>query len=310
MHYEERGAGRPLLLVPGIPAIASDWAPLAEPLSRSRRVIAYDNRGSGATTVTPPPYTTAGLAADAVALLDALEIERADVFGMSLGGMIAQELALGWPERVDRLVLGCTHCGLAHAEAPEREAGRAFAMETDDWSERMTALAGFAFAPGVEGQFLDRFVEKKSADVQEPEGYQGQIAAVLAHDSYDRLPGLARPTLIVTATAIASSPAPAAIRCTSASPARDWRWWPAPGTCSSWSGRRRACGCSRSSCRPRAPPRPGPPLRARDPSPARARRARGRGSRCGRSRAARRCSRTRREPRRAPPCRRSAGRCA
>ena len=173
MHYEERGAGRPLLLVPGIPAIASDWAPLAEPLSASRRVIAYDNRGSGATTVTAAPYTTAGLAADAVALLDALEIERADVFGMSLGGMIAQELALGWPERVDRLVLGCTHCGLAHAEPPEREAGRAFAMETDDWAERMTALAPFAFAPGVDADFLARFIAKKSADVQAARGLPG-----------------------------------------------------------------------------------------------------------------------------------------
>jgi pimeloyl-ACP methyl ester carboxylesterase len=208
MHYEERGAGRPLLLVPGIPAIASDWAPLAEPLSASRRVIAYDNRGSGATTVTAAPYTTAGLAADAVALLDALGIERADVFGMSLGGMIAQELALGWPERVDRLVLGCTHCGLAHAEPPAREAGRAFAMETDDWAERMTALAGFAFAPGVDGEFLDRFIQKKSADVQEPEGYRGQIAAVLAHDSYARLPELAHPTLILTGDSDRVIPAP------------------------------------------------------------------------------------------------------
>lgn len=198
MHYEERGAGKALLLVPGIPAVASDWAALAEPLSRSRRVIAYDNRGSGATTVAPAPYTAAGLAADAIALLDALEIERADVFGMSLGGMIAQELALGWPERVDRLVLGCTHCGLAHAEPPDREAGRAFAMETDDWAARMRALAPFAFAPGVDGEFLERFIAKKSGDVQEPEGYRGQIAAAVGHDSYDRLPQITRPTLIVT----------------------------------------------------------------------------------------------------------------
>jgi pimeloyl-ACP methyl ester carboxylesterase len=73
LHYEERGAGRPLLLVPGIPAIASDWAPLAERLDGSRRTIAYDNRGSGASTVTPAPYTTAQLAADAVPLLDTLE---------------------------------------------------------------------------------------------------------------------------------------------------------------------------------------------------------------------------------------------
>jgi pimeloyl-ACP methyl ester carboxylesterase len=198
LYYEEQGSGRSLLLVPGIPAIASDWAPLAERLDGSRRVIAYDNRGSGASTVTPAPYTTAQLAADAVALLDALEIERADVFGMSLGGMIAQELALGWPDRVDRLVLGCTHCGLAHAARPEREAGLAFAMETDDWAERMRALAPFAFAAGVDPSFLSRFIEKKAADVQHPEGYRGQIAAVLAHDTYDRLPGIDRPTLVVT----------------------------------------------------------------------------------------------------------------
>jgi len=198
LHYVERGTGPALLLIPGIPAIASDWAPLAERLSDSRRVIAYDNRGSGASNVTPAPYTCAQLAADAVALLDELDIERADVFGMSLGGMIAQELALGWPDRVNRLVLGCTHCGLDHAARPEREAGRAFALETDDWAERMEALAPFAFAAGVDSQLLTRFVEKKAADVQDPEGYRGQIAAALAHDTYDRLPQIACPTLIVT----------------------------------------------------------------------------------------------------------------
>lgn len=198
LEYVERGAGPPLLLVPGIPAVASDWAPLAERLSGARRVIAYDNRGSGSSTTTPAPYTTAQLAADAVGLLDALEIERADVFGMSLGGMIAQELALGWPERVGRLVLGCTHCGVAHAARIDAEAGRAFAMETDDWSERMSALAPFAFAPGVDAELLRRFVEKKSGDVQDPEGYRGQIAAALAHDAYERLLGIEAPTLILT----------------------------------------------------------------------------------------------------------------
>jgi pimeloyl-ACP methyl ester carboxylesterase len=198
LHYVERGSGRPLLLVPGIPAIASDWAPLAERLARSRRVIAYDNRGSGASGVTPAPYSCAQLAADAVALLDALEIERADVFGMSLGGMIAQELALGWPDRVGRLVLGCTHCGLEHAARPDREAGRAFAMETDDWAERMRALAPFAFAYGAGPELRDPFIEKKVGDVQHPEGYRGQISAVLAHDTYDRLPLIDRPTMIVT----------------------------------------------------------------------------------------------------------------
>jgi pimeloyl-ACP methyl ester carboxylesterase len=198
LHYVERGSGRPLLLVAGIPAIASDWDALAEPLGQTHRVIAFDNRGSGESTTTPAPYDCAQLAADAIGLLDVLEIERADVFGMSLGGMIAQELALGWPERVDRLVLGCTHCGGEHAARPDREAGRAFAMDTDDWGERMRLLAPFAFASGFDPGQLDAFIAKKSADPQPREGYRGQIAAALAHDTYDRLPGIEAPTLILT----------------------------------------------------------------------------------------------------------------
>ena len=161
-------------------------------------MIAYDNRGSGQSTTTPAPYDCAQLAADAVGLLDALEIERTDVFGMSLGGMIAQELALGWPERVDRLVLGCTHCGGEHAARPDREAGKAFALDTDDWAERMRLLAPFAFSARVDAEQLEAFVAKKSGDVQSREGYRGQIAAVLAHDTYDRLPGIECPTLILT----------------------------------------------------------------------------------------------------------------
>jgi pimeloyl-ACP methyl ester carboxylesterase len=198
LYYEERGSGRPLLLVPGIPAIASDWAPLAERLSGSRRVIAFDNRGSGQSTVTPGPYSTALLAADAVALLDRLGIERADVLGMSLGGMIAQEVALTRPDRVDRLVLGCTHCGVRHAAPMPRETGRAFAMVTDDWELRMRALAKFAFARGVDSTLLDGFVQKKAHDVQDPEGYRAQIAAALSHDTWDRLPRIEHHTLILT----------------------------------------------------------------------------------------------------------------
>jgi 3-oxoadipate enol-lactonase len=198
LYYEERGSGRPMLLVAGIPAVAGDWAPLAERLSRYRRVVAFDNRGSGGSTVTPGPYTTAQLADDAVALLDHLGIEHADVFGMSLGGMIAQEIALRRPERVDRLVLGCTHCGVGRSPRIPRETGRAFAMETDDWAERMRALAPFAFARGADPAFVARFVEKKARDVQDPEGYRAQIAAVLSHDTWERLPLIDHRTVILT----------------------------------------------------------------------------------------------------------------
>jgi 3-oxoadipate enol-lactonase len=196
--YLRRGEGPPLLLIAGIPAVATDWLPLIEQLEHGRELIAYDNRGSGGSSVTPPPYTAAQLAADGVALLDHLGIERADVFGMSLGGMIAQELALGWPERVRRLVLGCTHACVAHAARMPRETGRAFALRTDDWGERMRALAPHAFARDVDAALLRAFIEKKTGDPQPPDGYQGQIAAALGHDSYDRLPAIAVPTLVLT----------------------------------------------------------------------------------------------------------------
>lgn len=198
LHYEDHGEGKPLLLIAGIPAVADDWRALAEPLSQSRRVIAHDNRGSGRSTVTPGPYSTHQLAGDAVELLDRLGIERADVFGMSMGGMIAQELALGWPARVDRLVLGCTHAGVRKAAPQPRDAGRAFAMQTDDWALRMRTLAPFAFARTVDPALLRAFIEKKSRDVQDASGYAAQIAAVLGHDTVARLSEIAARTLILT----------------------------------------------------------------------------------------------------------------
>jgi 3-oxoadipate enol-lactonase len=208
LYYEERGQGAALLLIAGIPAVASDWAALAEPLSKSRRVITYDNRGSGRSSVPAGPYTTRQLAGDAVALLDHLDVARADVFGMSLGGMIAQEVALGWPERVNRLVLGCTHPGVRHAAPQPRESARAFALETDDWGLRMQTLAPFAFSSGASPQLLQPFIAKKSADVQDPVGYRAQIAAALSHDSRNRLGEIRSPTLILTGDDDRVIPAP------------------------------------------------------------------------------------------------------
>ncbi len=199
LHYEEWGDGQPLLLIAGIPAIASDWAQLASRLGDAgHRAIAYDNRGSGASTVTPGPYSTAQMAGDALALLDHLDVERTDVFGISMGGMIAQELALRAPDRIGHLVLGCTHAGVAHAAPMPREAGRAFALDTDEWALRIRTLAPFAFAENVDSALLDAFIVKKSADVQDPDGYAAQIQAVLAHDTAERLRGIRAPTLVLT----------------------------------------------------------------------------------------------------------------
>jgi 3-oxoadipate enol-lactonase len=115
-----------------------------------------------------------------------------------MGGMIAQELAIAHPERVGRLVLGCTHAGVAHAAPAPAAAGRAFALRTDDWALRMRTLAPFAFSRSIDPAVLEAFIEKKSRDVQDLGGYRAQIDAVLAHDTVARLGTVQARTLVLT----------------------------------------------------------------------------------------------------------------
>src|ERR1700680_339172 len=110
--YERSGAGPPLLLIMGMSGTALHWGePFLHALRRDFEVIVYDHRGVGASTRLDGPITTAQLAEDAAGLLTALGIETTHILGISMGGMIAQELALAYPEKVRTLTLGCTYCG-------------------------------------------------------------------------------------------------------------------------------------------------------------------------------------------------------
>src|SRR5919204_2765547 len=109
LHYIEAGRGDPLLLIMGFGGDHLAWAFQTPVFAQSHRVIAFDNRGVGQSDVPDVPYTTRMMADDAAGLLDALGIERAHVIGVSIGGMIAQELALNHPRRVRSLQLHCTY---------------------------------------------------------------------------------------------------------------------------------------------------------------------------------------------------------
>src|SRR5579859_5668790 len=109
--YEARGAGEAVLFVHGLAYDRRGWGPLPDLLAEDFRVLLVDNRGVGESDAPPGPYTVEMLAADAVTVLDAEGLERAHVLGVSLGGFIAQEIALSYPERVDRLVLVSTSPG-------------------------------------------------------------------------------------------------------------------------------------------------------------------------------------------------------
>jgi pimeloyl-ACP methyl ester carboxylesterase len=111
LYYEQAGTGVPVLLINGQGmTLGSSWRTI-DVLARSFRVLAFDNRDTGRSSFTPLPYSVMQMADDAVAVLDSVDEERAHVYGISLGGIVALDLALRYPDRVQALVLGATTAG-------------------------------------------------------------------------------------------------------------------------------------------------------------------------------------------------------
>jgi len=111
IYWDEQGQGQPILLIMGLGYTSALWHRTRPVLAQRYRTVAFDNRGVGLSDVPPAPYSIATMAADAAAVLDAAGVARAHVFGISMGGMIAQEFALRHPTRTRSLILGCTSPG-------------------------------------------------------------------------------------------------------------------------------------------------------------------------------------------------------
>jgi len=194
--WERHGAGAPLLLIHGLGYARWGWEPVLDGLARSFDVVLFDNRGIGESDAPPGPYTVSELAADAVQVLDEAGLERAHVLGTSLGGMVAQELALSHPGRVDRLVLACTTPG-----GPE-----SFPMpeQTAQLMQSGATLRQFvenALAPDPGEEIVERILHHREATAQPLEAWTAQAAAGAAFDALDRVAGIAAPTLILHGTA-------------------------------------------------------------------------------------------------------------
>ena len=205
MYYEEHGSGFPLLLINGLGSDHLEWLHQLPAFDAHFRVVVFDNRGTGMTDVPPGPYTTAQMADDAASLLRALGIARAHVLGVSLGGMIAQEVALRHPDRVDGLVLGCTGPGGELSVRPSPEAMAAFALaKGEDPEAELRRMLPFLYTdacirerPGE----IEGFVRRRLDHPTPPEGYLAQLSAAVTHDASSRLEKIRARTLVITGDA-------------------------------------------------------------------------------------------------------------
>ncbi len=193
--WERRGEGAPLLLIHGLGYARWGWEPVVEPLSRSFDVILFDNRGIGESDAPPGPYTAAELAADALQVLEEAGVERAHVLGTSLGGMVAQELALLAPERVERLVLVSTTPG-----GPESFPMPEQTVKLMTSGATLREFVENALTPDADGELVERILRHRERTAQPLDAWSAQAAAGASFDALDRIAAIAAPTLVLHGT--------------------------------------------------------------------------------------------------------------
>src|ERR1700752_2387814 len=198
IYWDEQGSGEPLLLIMGLSYPSYMWHRSRPVLAQAYRTIAVDNRGVGQSDVPPGVYSIALMASDAAAVLDAAKVQSAHVFGVSMGGMIAQEFALQYPKRVLSLILGCTAAGGPTAVRAEPEAAQML-MTRDKMSPEQAAAAAvpFIYNPTTPRERIDEDIAIRRPWFPRPEAYTAQLQGILALEAYSRLSGIAVPTLVI-----------------------------------------------------------------------------------------------------------------
>jgi acetyl esterase/lipase len=208
--YKRFGQGKPILFISGTSQTKDAWEPtlLSKLAATNHTVIVFDNRGMGETTVGTKPFSIEQFPNDTAGLLDALNIEKADVFGGSLGSFVAQELTLNYPEKVDRLVLHATYCGGNEAIYASGEAlEMIMILSSAEVLQNMTAeqqamvLAQIMFPPEwleEHPEIMNTVIELAPSRSATPEIIQQQgIASGTWKGSCDRLANITQPTLLI-----------------------------------------------------------------------------------------------------------------
>ncbi|MGB7970736.1 MAG: alpha/beta fold hydrolase [Candidatus Deferrimicrobiaceae bacterium] len=201
MYYETHGGGDPLLLINGLGSDSTEWLFQIPAFVGRFLVVAFDNRGAGRSDTPPGPYSTAQMADDAAALLAHLGADRMHVLGVSLGGMVAQEVALRHSHRVRKLVLGCTSPGGEGSVRPAPEVLKMFVRAPGgDPEEEIRRVLPFLYSERYLRDYpeeIEEFVRRRLADRVCVEGHAAQLAAAVSHSAWDRLAAIGAPTLVI-----------------------------------------------------------------------------------------------------------------
>jgi 3-oxoadipate enol-lactonase len=202
IYVERRGAGSPLLFLNGSGQTLAGVGPLLDLVAARFDVVAHDQRGLGRTSIPPGPYTMADYAADAAAVLDSVGWAEARVMGISFGGMVAQELAVTWPDRISRLALLCTSPGgVGGSSYPLHKLAD---LPDDKRAAALTAITDTRYTPewladhprdqAVAEMLAGR--RRGSTDSEARRGELAQLEARADHDVTDRLGAITCPTLV------------------------------------------------------------------------------------------------------------------
>lgn len=205
LYYETHGEGQPLVLISGLGYSSWQWQKMVPFLAEHFQVITFDNRGVGQSDKPAGPYTAQMLAADTVGLLDALNIDKAIIAGHSMGGFVAQAIALDYPQRVEKLILCSTNFGGPNHVPVTPEAMRVLADVTSDPLTRFKNGLAVSTAPGwadKNPEMIEEWIRWRVANPVEPVHYQAQLAIGLGLMSEaaafeNKLKNISVPTLIL-----------------------------------------------------------------------------------------------------------------
>jgi len=197
IYWDEQEHGEPILLIMGLGWSSALWHRSRPVLSARCRTIALDNRGVGRSSVPPGPYSIALMARDAAAVLDAAGVESAHVFGVSMGGMIAQEFVLEYPNRVRSLILGGTAPGGPKAVRAAPEVLDVLMRQGMSPNEFVAAINPFIYDSATPRKRIEEDTALRLQWWPNPAGYQAQLQGILGWQAYDRLTQIKAPTLVI-----------------------------------------------------------------------------------------------------------------